>query len=159
MKQKITIEIDVKEGYELKFNPETKTIEEVPIRSRTWEEFCHKHNRFDSEWIINKSGRTECVSSEVRHGYYDANLKTREDAIGIIALIQLTRLHDEWVGDWKITNNGKMHYTYIHSWDDSIRISEANNHWSKLLIFPTKEMAGEFLECFEDLIEKAKKFI
>ena len=45
-KQTITIDIDVRDGYELKYNPETRTIEEVKkefVRSKSWEEIGRAH--------------------------------------------------------------------------------------------------------------------
>lgn len=159
-KQTITIDIDVRDGYELKYNPETRTIEEVkkePVRSKSWEEFCENHP-ITKEYYINDSGLvypiTECNRTCCN------NLETKEDAEGILALIQLTRLHDEWVGDWKdskLVDNG-----YIIKYalkDDSYRIQLASVYWQTILNFPTKEMAEEFLKCFKDLIKKAKRFI
>lgn len=80
-------------------------------------------------------------------------LETREDAEGILALIQLTRLHDEW-----LPNDYEQNVCIIQRADNQIDIS-THFYNKKLLTFPTKEMAAEFLECFRDLIEKARKFI
>lgn len=159
-KQTITIDIDVRDGYELKYNPETRTIEEVkkePVRSKSWEEFCENHPIM-KEYYINDNGLvyliTECNRTCCN------NLETKEDAEGILALIQLTRLHDEWVGDWKgskLVDNGYI-IKYAFK-DDSYRIQLASVYWQTILNFPTKEMAEEFLKCFKDLIKKAKRFI
>ena len=160
-KQTITIDIDVRNGYELKYNPETRTIEEVkkePVRSRSWEEFCKNNLYITKEYYINDNGLvypiTECNRQCCN------NLETKEDAEGILALIQLTRLHDEWVGDWKgptlVGDSYIIKYTLI---DDSYRVQFANAYWQTILNFPTKEMAEEFLKCFKDLIKKAKRFI
>lgn len=160
-KQTITIDIDVRDGYELKYNPETRTIEEVKkesVRSKSWEEFCENHPYITKEYYINDNGLvyliTECNRTCCN------NLETKEDAEGILALIQLTRLHDEWVGDWKdlkfVGNSYIIKYIFE---DDSYKIQLASVYWQTILNFPTKEMAEEFLKCFKDLIKKAKRFI
>lgn len=163
-KQTITIDIDVRDGYELKYNPETRTIEEVKKesvrskRSKSWDEFCKNHPYITKEYYINDNGSVHLIKECNRKCCN--NLETKEDAEGILALIQLTRLHDEWVGDWKgskLVNNG-----YIIKYalkDDSYRVQFANAYWQTILNFPTEEMAEEFLKCFKDLIKKAKRFI
>ena len=152
-KQKLTIEVDVRDGYELKYNPETRTIVEVktePIRSKSWEEFCNNHKRVDHEWYITNCGNITAISASRE---CPNNLATMEDAEGILALIQLTRLHDEWVGglnynlDWYA-----IYYEYLNK---RFYISRCYHQ----LNFPTETMAREFLYCFKDLLEKAKKFI
>lgn len=162
MKQKITIEVDVKEGYQLTYNPTTKTIEEVPIehiRSRSWEEFCENHPDSTNEWYLAPSTHNigKCNNPNCRE--ITGLLATKEDAEGILALIQLTRLHDEWVGNWKPDyNDNETEKWYIHFFRDEIDIAWSNSH-NRFLAFPTGEMAKEFLESFKDLIEQAKKFL
>ena len=157
-KQTITIDIDVRDGYELKYNPETRTIEEVKkesVRSRSWEEFCENHPYITKEYYINDNGLVYPITECNRTCYN--NLETKEDAEGILALIQLIRLHDEWVGGSKLVGNSYIiKYTLI---DDSYRIKLASAYWQTILNFPTKKMAEEFLKCFKDLIKKAKRFI
>lgn len=160
-KQKLTIEVDVRDGYELKYNPETRTIEEVktePIRSKSWEDFCKNHKYVDKEWYIDNCGNIASVNGSRK---CLNNLSTREDAEGILALIQLTRLHDEWVDgwvpNWETSPNYSNRYVITHIYK-TFAIDE-DCHDYRLLAFPTTEMAEEFLTCFEDLIEKAKKFI
>lgn len=159
-KQTITIDIDVRDGYELKYNPKTRTIEEVkkePVRSKSWEEFCENHP-ITKEYYINDNGLV-CLITECNRTCCN-NLETKEDAEGILALIQLTRLHDEWVGDWKSLKFVDNSYIikYILE-DDSYRIQLAGVYWQTILNFPTKEMAEEFFKYFKDLIKKAKRFI
>lgn len=167
MKQTITINIDVRDGYELKYNPETRTIEEVkkePVRSKSWEEFCENHPKTEEEYYIGATGKVFRLGGRCDRSSCPNHLATKEDAEGILALIQLTRLHDEWVGDWDILNS-ELHNDCWYS----IKNIPTNHTFSltvlqrysdlRLLSFPTKEMAEEFLGCFKDLIDKAKKFI
>ena len=46
----------------------------------------------------------------------------------------------------------------IRLWGNAFEIGITTNI-SRFLTFPTKEMAREFLECFKDLIEKARDLI
>ena len=160
-KQTITIDIDVRDGYELKYNPETRTIEEVkkePVRSKSWEEFCKNHPYITKEYFISDNGSVDLITECNRTCCN--NLETKEDAEGILALIQLIRLHDEWIVDWKGTKLVDCNYIIKYTLkDDSYRVPSANVYWQTILNFPTKEMAEEFLKCFKDLIKKAKRFI
>lgn len=165
MKQTITIDIDVRDGYELKYNPETRTIEEVkkePVRSMSWEEFCKNHPiEKNTEWCIDANriipAYAEITSRAATFEQAKGYLATKEDAEGILTLIQLTRLHDEWVGDWEPDYKGKW-FCSISYYQNYIDVLD-NRYQHVLLSFPTKEMAKDFLECFKDLIEKAKRFI
>ena len=88
--------------------------------------------------------------------------ETKEDAEGILALIQLTRLHDEWVGDWQpnLDKSSQILAGYSVAYKGYMGFGIINNFYiHSLLCFPTQEMAQEFLDCFKDLIEKAKRFI
>lgn len=162
MKQTITIDIDVRDGYELKFNPETRTVEEVkkePIRSKSWEEFCNNHEVTEEEYYISSNSQIIKCKEDHRHSYDTNNLGSKEDAEGILALIQLTRLHDEWVGDWEPDWSDFYNSKYaIYPYAKQIQVVCVTTSYN-LLSFPTKEMAEEFLGYFGDLIEKAKKFI
>lgn len=159
-KQTITIDIDVRDGYELKYNLETRTIKEVkkePTRSKSWEEFCRHNPKIQGEYYLTSTGNINTVTT-YNSRVYANTLVTKEDVEGILALIQLTRLHDEWVGDWKPIG-GKDHYAITYNLERKEFVTET--WWSTLniLSFPTKEMALEFFVCFKDLIYKAKRFI
>lgn len=84
---------------------------------------------------------------------------TKEDAEGIIALIQLTRLHDEWVGDWKPDFPSRNCFQCSIMYIKDIISVQYNTHRNRLLTFPNYDLAAEFKDCFKDLLEKAKKFI
>lgn len=157
-----TITIQVPEGKIAKFNSKDNTIEFVnkePTRSKSWEEFCTNHPDVSGEYRITTGSDIirlhDTVTTPRRSKFYNNCLTTEEDAEGILALIQLTRLRDEWVRDsthlcyWSI-----MHYRANYT-DFSVK----GDNWYSLLSFPSKEMAEEFFNCFKDLIEKAKKFI
>lgn len=155
MKQTLTIELEVREGYKLQYNPETQTITEVKVeknRSKSWKEFCKNNPGVINEWFITSDGEVIATCS-CRCGRNTINnLATKEDAEGILALIQLTRLHDEWVEAGEQTEVS----IYVDIYGNPMVSDRKHQH---LLDFPTKEMAYEFFSCFRDLIFKAKRFL
>lgn len=159
-KQYITIEIPEGKEYKQNTNPDGSIsitfVDKEPIRSKSWEEFCRNHPDVTYELYINQHGGIDFRTFGVRNVN---NLETKEDAEGILALIQLTRLHDEWVGDWKgdYTQASDLKYQIVCS-EDKPRVTYHHLEHS-LLDFPNEKMAKEFLDCFEDLILKAKRFI
>lgn len=160
-----TIKINVPEGKKAIYDEETQTIKFIdvePIRSKSWDEFCKNHPKIKNEYSIDFFGDSIYKISDINRHNRQTFLKTEEDADGIIALIQLTRLHDEWVGDWQISSkeDTKENY-YALSYDLMYDELMVRQWWNtqQLLSFPTKEMAKEFLGCFRDLIWRAKRFI
>lgn len=130
-------------------------VDKKSTRSRSWEEFRINHPRITEEYYIDCDGSISSVYECNRDCCN--NLATKEDAEGILALIQLTRLHDEWIGDWKPKFKAKPNAVIINT-GNRIEVS-VSCYCSALLLFPNQELAEEFLECFRILIEKAKKFI
>ena len=167
MKQTITIEIPEGKTYkqttDKNGNITIQYVDKESVRSKSWEEFCKNHPiKSNTEWCINGSIITpvyaEIKSRESTFNQAKGYLSTKEDAEGILALIQLIRLHDEWVGDWKPNWDVGLKYC-INYWCEGMLGVRVFYTSHKLLCFPIEEMAKEFLECFKDLIEKAKKFI
>lgn len=165
MKQTITIEVPEGKTYKQTTDNDgniiIQYIDKEPVRSKSWNEFCKNHPEVKNEYFITFDGRIASTSNYPR---YPNNFANVEDAEGIFALIQLTRLHDEWVGDWSICETGKANnYWYaVRTYIDDNKLSVIVMQYYKnyyLLSFPTYGMAKEFLECFKDLIEKAKRFI
>lgn len=148
MKKTLTIELEVEEGYELQFDPETRTIKEIPERSRSWEDFCKKHTNVKGEWYITGSGFVGSITSSDQKRCNN-NLETRGDAEGILALIQLTRLHDEW-------ETGKTPICRVSNTDSGFMVTDSK---TGLLVFSSTERASEFIKDFKDLLEKAKRFL
>lgn len=131
-----------------------------PVRSRSWEKFCENHPNVKGEWYIQNNSAITIwgYTTNERRDIHRNNLETKEDAEAILALIQLKRLHDEWVGDWQLLT--KKDY-YAIKYDFACEKPLVGKWWNTqhFLSFPVREMAEEFLEYFRDLIEKAKKFI
>lgn len=157
------IKINVPDGKDVIYNEQTHTIEFVdkkPPRSKTWEEFVKNNPRIlDTEHYISSKGACETFCGGNDRTLDDkCYLNNKEDAEGIAALIQLTRLHDEWVGNWKPDYTDSTEKWNIYFLRDNLEISWSNSG-KRFLTFPTRGVAKEFLDCFRDLIETAKKFI
>ena len=87
------------------------------------------------------------------------NFATKNEAKAFCALGKLIQLRDAWVGDWKPDwNDSNKHKWCIINDIDNLVIGLYGNT-SRLLSFPTKKMANDFLETFRNLIEQAKIFL
>lgn len=120
---------------------------------RSWEEFCEKNPVEDEEYYINiVSVISSVAKAGVRFCDSDRNLcSTKEEAEVFLALMQLRRLRNAWVEDWKPIEG---HYSvYITGGDVTVSKFSATRY---TLSFPTLDMANDFADCFKDLIMKAK---
>jgi hypothetical protein len=100
---------------------------------KSWEEYCRKYGY-------------ACLSTRY------TNLSLKYDA-----LIKLEQLRNCWWNGWEPEYNCGTKYTI--KWDKDDLIVATSGRIRAFLIFPTREMAEEFLECFRDLIEKAGDLI
>lgn len=128
---------------------------------KSWDEFCEKYSNAIEYYIDNGSNIDEY---QFRYRYVDGDrnlLKTPEDAEAFLALIQLKRLRDQW---WESLNWEPGYTDYKHNNYAIIKVNDeiivdAVFKFYSFLIFPTREIAEDFLKCFEDLINKAKELI
>lgn len=82
------------------------------------------------------------------------------EAEAFLALMQLRQLRKAWVGDWNYNvSSNRFLYAICHLRDGSLDVISTSSLCSLPLIFPTKEMAADFLDCFIDLCEVAKILI
>lgn len=141
-----------------------KELQEITY-VRSWEEFCNKYNKVENEYFIGVESDVRDFDRIVdikRYSNNDRNLlASKEDAEAFLSLIQLKRLRDQWWEslNWKpdYTNNKITKYTIV-----LIRnkiVIDYTYILDRFLTFPTKEIAEDFLNCFRDLIEKAKELI
>ena len=98
---------------------------------KSWEEFCKQGNLIAS-WRYHIPTKYE-------------------------ALFKLEHLRDCWWGNWKPEWNASHKYA-IKNLQGELTIIGCSNV-AAFLVFPTGEMAEEFLKCFRDLIELAKDLI
>ena len=145
------LKINIPEGYEI--DREKSTFEEIIFKKvedplaklpKTWEEYCKRTKGYTSYYGYSINGNTYETKFD---GFYN-EFFTKERVKQYVALGKLLQLRDYWVGDWKI-NSDNIYVIY----KNVIIATVHNNDFP--LAFPTREMAKEFKNCFEDLIKEA----
>lgn len=158
------IEIDVPEGYDVKYDPDKKKIEMVlkNEKPKTWEELCNT-DLFAQEmfYIENDSAIIKVNLKGGRNSETDKNLcNTYQDAEMFLAMMQLRQLRKAWVGDWEPDwGDDKLKYIVKMSpvFKDDV-VVEATFNGKRLFSFPNMEMAVDFVNCYGELIKKALNF-
>lgn len=134
-------------GYEIdkqKSTFEKIVFKKIPENPKTWEEYC---SLMKGKTVYYTNCNTITVS-----GFSDAHDKfvNKKRAEQFIALGKLLQLRDYWVKgytEFRYAVYGDiLDRTVICDWLDNV-------HYP--LTFPTKEMAKEFKNCFEDFIKQA----
>ena len=145
------LKINIPEGYEI--DKENSTFEEIVFKKiedplaklpKTWEEYCKRTKGYTSYYGYSINGNTYETKFD---GFYN-EFFTKERVKQYVALGKLLQLRDYWVGDWKI-NSDNIYVIY----KNVIIVTMPNSGFP--LAFPTREMAREFKNCFEDLIKEA----
>ena len=160
------LKITIPEGYEI--DKENSTFEKIVFKKkdtkpRSWEEYYKQQiaNKKHGYYIDDADCSTvvivwdDCVGSDRWRNV----LPSKELTEAFLAMMQLMSLRQAWIGDWKpdwkdvtrlkwniicLENQVSFQDTYITS---------------RVLSFPTKEMAEDFMNCFRDLLEIAKPLI
>ena len=122
---------------------------------KTWEEYCDMYPNVKEEYYINGCSTLMKVSRQYRQPMTDRSLlSSKEEAEAFLALIQLRRLREAWVKDFKF-NWEELNYPVIkRNIQGKLQISRVTSPMP--LCFPSRQMAEEFLTCFRDLCETAK---
>lgn len=115
-----------------------------PCKPTTWEEYC-KYAKDCPSYYGNPRQTNIC---ETRFDGFYNEFFTKERVKQYVALGKLLQLRDYWVDSWKITSDN----IYV-IYKNVIMATLHNNDFP--LTFPTREMAKEFKNCFEDLIKEA----
>ena len=129
---------------------------------RSWEEFCKRYPIQKGEAYIGADSTIGVVNYKcVRNVSVGKNWCTsKEEAEAFRALMQLRQLRKVWVGDWEQPNSNSLTAAIVYSVNKQKVIVDYGNYWAlKVLSFPTKKMAEEFLECFKYLCETAKPLL
>ena len=147
------LKINIPEGYEI--DKEKSTFEEIIFKKvedpfsklpKTWEEYCKQTVGCKSYFHIRCYPEPRIIESSFDGVYCE--FSTEERLKQYVALGKLLQLHDYWVGDWK-RNSDSVYIIYRN-------LIMATLHTNDFpLAFPTREMAKEFKNCFEDLIKEA----
>ena len=121
---------------------------------RSWEEFATSHARMG--YYISSDGKPlRCASSGKLSSPHVCPSKKSAEAH--LAMIQLEQLRNCWWNGWKPEWDSSCKHVIRRDHNEICVINAC--HISSFLVFPTYEMAKEFLECFKDLIEKAGDLI
>lgn len=154
------LKINIPEGYEI--DKEKSTFEEIVFKKvedpfaklpKTWEEYCKQTK--DCESYFHTRYPEPCIIKSPSFDGVYCEFSTKERVKQYVALGKLLQLRDYWVGDWKI-NSSSLANTYLIYNNGVKEIVVAKIYGENFpLIFPTKEMAKEFKNCFEDLIKEA----
>ena len=145
------LKINIPKGYEI--DREKSTFEEIVFKKvedplaklpKTWEEYCKRTKGYTSYY----GDPIEDDTHETKFdGFYNEFL-TEERVKQYVALGKLLQLHDYWVDGWeKDSDNIYVIYKNV------IMATMPNSDFP--LTFPTRKMAIEFKNCFEDLIKEA----
>ena len=140
------IKIEVPQGYEIdkeKSTFEKIVFKKIPEKPKTWEDYCKLTKGSRSNYATT----TNMVNKDRYTGTYN-EFTTKERAEQFIALGKLLQLRDYWVGDWK-RNSNNIYIIYKNV------IMAAVHNSDFPLTFPTRKMAEEFKNCFEELIKQA----
>ena len=147
------LKINIPEGYEI--DKEKSTFEEIVFKKvedplaklpKTWEEYCKQTK--DCESYFHTRYPEPCIRKSPSFDGVYCEFSTEERVKQYVALGRLLQLRDYWVGDWK-RNSDNIYVIYKNV------IMAAMHNSDFPLTFPTREMAEEFKNCFEDLIKKA----
>ena len=140
------LKIEVPQGYEIdrqKSTFEKIIFKKIPENPKTWEDYCSLTKGSPSFYA------TCTVDTNRYSGEYN-EFSTRERAEQFIALGKLLQLRDYWVKGYD-----KFSYLVWNSGCRNVFVCDWSGVNPCALTFPTKEMAEEFKNCFEDLIKQA----
>ena len=124
---------------------------------RSWEEFCEKYPVKKGECILESKDVITVVPCDCSNRIYKNWFLSKKSVEAHLAMIQLEQLRNCWWNDWEPKYDCGT--KYIIKWDKDDLIVATSGRIRAFLIFPTREIAEEFLKCFRDLIEKAGDLI
>jgi hypothetical protein len=159
------LKIQVPEGYEI--DKEKSTFEKIVFKKkdnkpRSWEEYCKK-SKGKSLYYINENGIEAEIGIDYAFRELDPSVKntipSKELAEAFLAMMQLMSLRQAWIGDWEPDWDNRDITKYcIDICNENFAVYSFGNY-RRPLSFPTYEMAIDFMNCFEDLLEIAKPLI
>ena len=143
------LKIKIPKGYEI--DRQKSTFEKIVFKKiehckpTTWKEYC-KYSKDCPSYYGNH--RKNNIFETRFDGFYN-EFFTEERAKQYVSLGKLLQLRDYWV-------KGYSEFRYaLFGTEYGISLCDFNGFYAYSLTFPTKEMAEEFKDCFEDLIKQA----
>lgn len=163
MEKKVTVKVDIPEGYDLIINGTDCKLVPKSRTPKTWEEFCKTHPIQKGECFIGTfSNIVEAGPGRALTGREDSDklmLPNEETAEAFLALMQLIQLrncyNNGWEPDWTDVSGHK--YVIINRRGELVETCSIT--MSYVLAFRTEELRAQFLKNFRDLIEIAKPLI
>ena len=131
-------------------------------KPRSWKEYCFQRSESKEKgFYINEDSGIETVTwPDVwcnGFNHWRNVLPTKELAEAFLAMMQLMSLRQAWIGDWKPDwKEGNTEKWGIIFEGDTLKVVFFR-YCVMPLFFPTKEMAEEFRDCFEDLLISARE--
>ena len=154
------LKINIPEGYEI--DKEKSTFEEIVFKKvedsfsklpKTWEEYCKQ--TVDCKSYFHTRYPEPCIRESPSFDGVYCEFSTKKRVKQYVALGKLLQLRDYWVSNWKDDSNNFVAAIY-HFEGEIVNINVSKKRsLSYSLTFPTREMAKEFKNCFEDLIKEA----
>ena len=159
MKQKIEFEIEVPDGKKAVWK-DGKVVFESAELPKTWEGYCILNPRKTGEYYISSLSSVRKIEGRGLRSYtLDKNAFTSEEvARQHIAFMQLHRLRDCYRQGWTPNFLDDSRKWCIIKNNNILSVDWGINY-SVFLSFQTKELAKQFLNNFEDLIEQAGDLI
>lgn len=129
-------------------------------KSKSWDEYCQNHPETKEDYYISTTGKICSLDRDINFPADRKNLlRTKEDAEAILTLIQIMRLHEDWVGTWKPGPKDEMWWELRSPESDKISLVASTKNNCCLLSFKTRETADNFRNCFHESLKKISKFI
>jgi hypothetical protein len=129
-------------------------LKEKDTRCKSWEEFKLKYK--DSRGYFYES--TIGKMHNPLNPYSGGEQLTKQEAIAINVFSKLLKLRRDWIGTWEPNwHNSESKYC-IAVCETHIKVNSFCAI-QQTFSFPTREMAEEFLQCFEDLFVQCKCLI
>ena len=157
------LKITIPEGQEIDWQESAKqekiVFKKKDTKPRSWEEYC---NNFRGTFYYIQDDRDSIGASFTPIGLISAYkniLPSKELAEAFLAMMQLMSLRQTWISDWKSDWNDIESVKWcITQCQYEFRVDDLTMAY-KVLSFPTKEMATDFMNTFKDLLEIAKPLI
>ena len=156
------LKITIPEGQEIDWQESAKqekiVFKKKDPKPRSWEEYC---NNFSGElfYFSNRNSIESVVTSDGMSYTAKDYLPSKELAEAFLAMMQLMSLRQAWIGNWKPDWNDETRVKWnIICLQNQVCLCDTLIK-SRVLSFPTKEMAIDFMNCFRVLLEIAKPLI
>ena len=153
------LRITIPENHEIDWQESAKqekiVFKKKDTKPRSWEEYLKLNTGFDGAEIDWNCGGVQTTGLHHR----GKAIVPTEYGAPFIAMMQLMSLRQAWIGDWKPDWSCGYSSNYcvvgVGGGFEVCILSKCRY----ALSFPTKEMAGDFMDCFRVLLEIAKPLI